>query len=106
VLNDVLFRIQVLDTNDNIQFICNNDHSYQLISLVEGDSYIECVIPKVPLFEGLYKLNLLCYSKSVGVLDEIEDVIEFEVVDGDYFGTGKIPNIKKGLLVDHYWKYE
>lgn len=106
LVNDVLFRIQILDTDNNIQFICNNDHSYRLVTIVEGDSYIECIVPKFPLFEGEYKVNLLCYSKSVGILDEVEDVLKFEVIDGDFFGTGKIPTIKKGLLVEHYWKYE
>ncbi|MFN8416242.1 MAG: ABC transporter ATP-binding protein [Cytophagaceae bacterium] len=104
--NDFLFRLQFVDSNDSILFICNNEHSHRLFSSVEGDFSVECLIPKLPLFAGNYFIHIQCYSKSLGVLDEIEYALEFEVLEGDFFGTGKLPIIKKGVLIENRWMNE
>lgn len=102
--NDLVFRIIFLDMDGNILFLCNNEHSNKLFSNEESDFYVDCIIPKIPLFHGEFLINILCYSKSLGVLDEVESAMKLEVEEGDFFGTGKIPTLKKGVLVNHYWK--
>lgn len=106
ITNDLLFRIQFLDLEGNLLFLCNNEHSHKLFSSEEGMHKVSCVIPKMPLFSGPYYINTLCYSKTLGVLDEIERAVKIEVEDGDFFGTGKLPTIKKGIIVNHTWSHE
>jgi lipopolysaccharide transport system ATP-binding protein len=106
MMNDLLFRIQFFDLDGNLLFLCNNEHSHKLFSSEEGVCNVSCMIPKFPLFSGTYYINTLCYSKTLGVLDEIEHAIKLEVEDGDFFGTGKLPTIKKGIIVNHTWSHE
>jgi lipopolysaccharide transport system ATP-binding protein len=101
--NDFLFRLQFVDLEDNILFTCNNEHSHSLFSSKEGEHSVDCFIPKFPLFSGNFFIHVQCYSKSLGVLDEVEYAVNLEVIEGDFFGTGKLPLIKKGVLVEHKW---
>lgn len=105
-IRNVLFRLQFVDKDEQIIFICNNEHSLGLFPLLEESGFVSCVIPKLPLFGGDYFINVQVYSKDEGLLDEIECARFFSVVDGDFFGTGKIPVIRKGILVTHTWQYK
>lgn len=50
-----------------------------------------CKIPRLPLQSGVYSLNL--FLKSSGMInDYLIDAYRFEVVDGDFYGTGKLPS--------------
>jgi lipopolysaccharide transport system ATP-binding protein len=66
---------------------------------------IRCLIPRLPLSQNLYLLTLF-----LEVNREIEDwvinAIELEVIDGDFYGTGRVyPEgwRGKGVLVNHQW---
>ncbi len=100
----VLFRIQVLNNNHEIVFICNNEHSSELFPAIDSHGKAICTIPKLPLFGGVYYLNIQIYSRESGLLDEVEFAKELNVTDGDFFSSGKIPVIKKGVLVSHTWR--
>jgi lipopolysaccharide transport system ATP-binding protein len=102
-LDNVIIRIQILDSYENIVFICNNYHSDGLFTLSEDTNHLKCIIPKLPLFGGKYSINLQCVSNSV-LIDEVENAALIYIEDGDYFGSGKIPKIKQGILVNHNWK--
>jgi lipopolysaccharide transport system ATP-binding protein len=103
-VRSVLFRLQILDANEEIMFICNNEHSVGLFYLINKSGKAICKIPKLPLFGGTYYLNVQIYSKETGLLDEIEFAKELSVTDGDFFQSGKIPVIRKGILVSHNWQ--
>ncbi|MEP6846588.1 MAG: ABC transporter ATP-binding protein, partial [Panacibacter sp.] len=95
------FRIQVVSADEEILFICNNAHSKDVIT-IDASGRVICSIPRLPLFGGTYYINI--YIKSLeGVLDDVEFARELHVVDGDFFGTGKIPGIRKGMFVMHNW---
>lgn len=50
-----------------------------------------CKIPRLPLRGGVYSMNL--FLKSSGMInDYLIDAYRFEVVDGDFYGTGKMPS--------------
>ena len=102
-VNMVWFRLQIISADDEVLFILNNAHSADLIQVNKSGEAV-CVIPKLPLFGGTYSINLTIYSQEIGLTDEIESIKELDVSDGDFFGTGKIPGIKKGLFVAHNWQ--
>ena len=63
-------------------------------------------IPKFPLLEGRYFLNLWCEVNGQ-LADWVKEALVIDVVDGDYFGTGQlIPKGHGGMLVRHMWNVE
>lgn len=103
-LKAVWFRLQVVSANEEIMFICNNAHSHDVIT-IDHSGRITCAIPRLPLFGGTYYINIYVQSQE-GVLDDFEFARELHIVDGDFFGTGKIPGIRKGMFVDHNWQFD
>lgn len=103
-VRSVWFRVQVLSADEEILFICNNAHSDDFVNSIEGSGKVTCTIPHLPLFGGVYYLNLTVHSQESGLLDEVEFAKELNVVDGDFYGTGKIPGIRKGMFVMHSWE--
>jgi lipopolysaccharide transport system ATP-binding protein len=103
-VRSVYFRIQVVDSNEAVLFTCNNEHTAGTIDIIEQSGNIVCNIPKLPLFGGNYYINVQVFSREQGLLDEVEFAKELHVVDGDFFGTGRIPVVKKGMLIAHSWK--
>jgi len=103
-VRNVYFRIQIADGNEAILFTCNNEHTSGAIDVIEKSGSIICNIPRLPLFGGAYYINVQIFSREQGLLDEVESAKEFSVVDGDFFGTGRIPVVKKGMLIEHNWQ--
>lgn len=105
ILSKVIFRIIIKDDFGRIMFVCNNFHSSKPIPFIDESGFIFCEIPNLPLLEGKYSLNLQCLVDGV-VEDEIEEAGTLEVINGDFFGTSKLPAIKEAVLVKHTWIYE
>jgi len=67
---------------------------------------VVCCIPKLPLTEGRYFLNLSLHGLGQR-LDHVVDAIELDVQSGDFYQTGKLPSASDSkFLVDHIWKFE
>lgn len=75
-----------------------------------GDSFevlppegsIACEIPSFPLVPGSYSVSLS--AKVQGALaDRLDDAFNFDVIEGDFFGTGKAPKAKGVCLIPHSW---
>lgn len=66
---------------------------------------IICRIPELPLNLGEYTVScLLFYGKEV--VDDISDVLRFTVVAGDFFGSGRAPGERAGVvLVAQDWEH-
>jgi lipopolysaccharide transport system ATP-binding protein len=65
-----------------------------------------CRIPRLPLAPGTYSLTL---ALVVGgrTADKIRDAATLKVVEGDYFGSGKLPRAENAcVMVDHLWHGE
>jgi lipopolysaccharide transport system ATP-binding protein len=64
---------------------------------------IICNIPRLPLLPGVYTYTIWC---QVGAIEEdyVAEAGKLSVVEGDYFGTGKLPPKQIGdFLVAHTW---
>ncbi len=103
VLENVIFRIIFCDQEGNIRFICNNYHSSSPFAKIPPNHYVTCTIPKFPLPPGKYFLHLQALVNK-DIADEVEFATDIDVEEGDFFKTGKLPVINKGVLVDHYWE--
>jgi lipopolysaccharide transport system ATP-binding protein len=64
---------------------------------------VTCRIPRTGLYPGTYSVNLFA---TVGgeVADYVLDAARVEVMEGDFFGTGRLPPPGHGpVLIDHSW---
>src|SRR6266496_1896267 len=105
-VTSIAFRVQIVDVNEQIVFTCNNAHSKDLLRVSADEGYVTCTIDKLPLFGGTYYVNIQIYSLENVIHDEVELAKELSVIDGDFFGTGKISGIRRGILINHTWDFE
>ena len=103
-LVNIIFRMQIIGKNGNVLSVLNNFHSSKAFDRI-SKNYVDCKIDKLPLLDGEYSINLLAL-KFKEVIDEIEFAHTITVEAGDYFGTGKLPSIKEGILIDHSWSLD
>lgn len=102
-LSDVGVRLLFTNIKGQTLFLCNNRYSSGSFVIKNGVSRIKCIIPKLPLPEGIYYIHITVYSLN-GIEDEIEYARELKVIPGDFFNTGKTPHLKEGMYVDHMFK--
>jgi lipopolysaccharide transport system ATP-binding protein len=98
-LKNVNLRIIVVSQDGIIKFVCNNTHSSGAFKTIPEKGFFHCKIPKLPLTKGKYFMHLTCMANK-DFMDDIEFAGEFDVIEGDFFGTGKLPAINS-VLVDH-----
>lgn len=76
---------------------------------LSGDGYIEFTVPDLPLGAGRYYINAAIeHAGNTACQDWVESAGEIEVVEGDYYGTGKLyPHDGwrgQGMFVRHSWR--
>ncbi|WHZ13339.1 MAG: Teichoic acid export ATP-binding protein TagH [Nitrospira sp.] len=73
---------------------------------LEGNGYVDFHLPHLPLCGGRYFLHVAIENNTV-TQDWVQYAAELQVLDGDYYGTGKMyPHDGwrgKGMFVDHSW---
>lgn len=64
-----------------------------------------CKVPSIPLAPGLYQLDLWS-SVNGEPTDCVENVVELSITEGDFYGTGKLPESRKHgpFVVPHSWE--
>lgn len=83
----------------------NNDWTDEAMGVLEQEGYLSCIIPKLSLTAGLYVLNIAIWKQGV-LQDQVFHAASLEIQQGDFYGTGQIPEIDRNIgyfLVDHYW---
>jgi lipopolysaccharide transport system ATP-binding protein len=87
-------------------FQCLNDDSGDLITQVDAEGAFTCTIPRLPLSPGHYTLTVVCEIDG-RVADYVDQAAVLEVIEGDFFGTGRIPSQSHGAFcIDHSWRSE
>jgi len=67
---------------------------------------LQCKIPRLPLLPGTYTLTVSLLVNG-RLMDKIVSAISFTVEDGDFFGSGKLPNRSMTpLCVDYGWELD
>lgn len=73
-------------------------------SYTEGSYYADCVIEKLPLTGGNYRMSL--WANCNNTISDFIDNIKFTVADADYYGLGReMPSMFLGkvVLCNHQW---
>ena len=99
---NVAFRIQIFNSLGQLISTLNNYHTNSFFS-ISGDGSVICRINKLPLLSGDYRIDIRVQHDGI-LSDEIESALSFIVEDGDYYGTGKTPSNKQGVLINHEWQ--
>jgi lipopolysaccharide transport system ATP-binding protein len=73
-------------------------------NFVNENGFIKCVIPKNPLIEGDYYINILLRSQQTSI-EHLARCINFRVIKGDFYGYGYlVQDVPSKILVEHNWK--
>jgi lipopolysaccharide transport system ATP-binding protein len=99
------FEIGVYDQFGQLIFLCGSDFAGRLpVEPLPLEGRVRCRIPGLPLQRGRYHLNLFCGSHR-DAADWITGAAVLEVVEGNFFGTGRLPPSPGGMvLVTHRWE--
>lgn len=100
---NVVMSIAFFDIFGRPLFLCRSDIQGTEFNKIPREGSVFCRIPKLPLPPGDYRINL--HSEVTGtVADWLIDAFKISIIEGDYFGSGRLPSRGRGgLLVDHSW---
>ncbi len=101
-------RLQFFDKNEMLLTTLNTFHINQTYKSKSNESFsLECVIDRLPIIEGAYNLGLRISNPELKeIFFESTNFWIIEVISGDFYNTGKIPNkVNSGkFLITHDWK--
>ncbi len=83
----------------------SNEITGEIFMNVPPDSdRIELSIPRVPLMPGRYVFTIYCTLNGI-VADWIQSAGFFDVEEGDFYDTGRLPALEQGnFLVSHHFR--
>jgi lipopolysaccharide transport system ATP-binding protein len=82
-------------------FVCSNRWTADAPKRLPPSGTVRCVIPELPLAPGRYLIDLVCKSGPT-LSDHVWSASTLNVVEGDFFGNGKLPPMSSGhFLVRH-----
>jgi lipopolysaccharide transport system ATP-binding protein len=91
---------------ERIAIFSNNIVGENFLFVPLSTNKVTITVNKLPLMPGRYGLTIYCTINGV-VADWIQNAVFFEVEQGDFFNTGKLPPIGQGIfLVDHSFSLE
>jgi len=102
-IRNVIVRLIFYNSYGELLFVCDNYISSEIFIKVSNEGFFECEINNVPLNEGNYFFSLSIYKNMNELFLYKENAYSFSVYSFDFFGTGKLPAIKRGVLVKHKW---
>jgi len=82
----------------------SNDMVGQWFDEIPDNGEFVCNFDRFPLFPDTYSVNLHCTVNGI-LADWVIDATSFNVEQGDFFGTGKLPPRGYGsVIIDHGWE--
>lgn len=87
-------------------FVCSTQYCGGAPDAVPNAGWVRCTIPALPLMPGSYSLEIACIvAGRKTTMDRILKARVLTVVEGDFFGSGKLPPPYHGpFLVEHSWE--
>jgi lipopolysaccharide transport system ATP-binding protein len=89
--------------NVKITDLSNKTTGDDFSDTIRSNGVITCSIKKLPLNIGIYTFNVMTRENNGDILDYIIEAGRFDVTEGDYFGTGKIPASDRLFMMEHNW---
>lgn len=100
----VEFSISTYSGNKLIQYSTNPLSGIEL-SFTEGEMYIDCVIPYLPLAAGRYQFSVGLAIPKVEWLCWEESIASLEVYETDVYNSHCPPTQQRTpIVVEHYWE--
>jgi lipopolysaccharide transport system ATP-binding protein len=85
-------------------FLCGSAFAGSAGEDLPSQGRVWCSIPELPLMPGVYSVNVFCGSLGLAA-DWVKDAAQLHVIEGDFFGTGKLPPGNAGIVaVRHAWR--
>ena len=98
VKNDIKIALTILDDNENYISVISNEFTNDKISFTKNKNILTFKVFNFNLRAGQYFFNFFGEDIS-GCFDKVEKGFEFNVIESDFFGTGKYPKRKKHGIV-------
>jgi lipopolysaccharide transport system ATP-binding protein len=99
--SDISIQVRFVDDYGITVLTLWNKTTEQHRSICRKSGWLTFSIDRLPLRPGLYRLSVWLKSDR-GLEDWLDGVIPFEVLEGDFFGTGRLPPKDTGtVFVDH-----
>lgn len=97
--------VAFFDGLGQVLFNCSSELVIRDPITLKPEGTLRCLIPQLPLSQNQYLLTLFL-EVNREVEDWILNAVELDVIDGDFYGTGRLyPDgwRGKGVLVPHQW---
>jgi len=104
-LRNCRVSLSLHDMFGQVLFLCSTELTSSETVNLPSSGIVQFTIPRLPLTEGQYSTTVFL-EVDREVQDWIENASKLNVVDGDFYGSGRLypPGWKgKGVLVDHSW---
>lgn len=88
--------------NIPITLLRNNNTGDLFEYQIPATGKFECIIERLPLNVGSFSYNISAHSLG-GLEDWVPQAGSFDIEPGDFFGTGRIPDKDRIILIDHKW---
>jgi len=103
-LHEVDMTIFFRDQYGTCVFLAGSDILGKTFAEIPERGKFVCRFDKLPLLPGTYRLGFDCSVKGVAV-DLIKDAVTIHVLEGDYYGSGKLPPRGWGhVAAAHEWE--
>ena len=103
---EVVCTVALYDASGRALSNLNNAVAGVPLRLPEGPCRIRCRLRELPLSRGRYHLNV-ALSCGGGLIAHVAKAVEFDVEEGDFFGSGRnSPPGSAPLLLRHTWELD
>jgi lipopolysaccharide transport system ATP-binding protein len=105
-LRNVSFGVLVLTHLNELMLHLSSPVSGSMLEDIPGHGVARCSIPRCPLPAGQYRIHIWA-ERAEQPIDWIEFATDLTVIQGDFFGSGKVPPPShRAVFVDHGWTVE
>jgi len=102
-LTSPMFEIIICSHSGQPLLHCDNEISGNQFQMLPPIGSVQCCLKRLPLSPGLYRVNVGVESCGE-VMDRVSDAFVFQVIEGDFYGTGRLPRSSGICLVDYTWR--
>jgi len=98
IMKNVKLALTIVDSSNNYITVISNEFTNDEIFFEKGINDVQFQIKNFNIRAGEYSVNFFGENVS-GNFDKVEKGFQFNVVESDFFGTGKYPKRKKHGVV-------
>ncbi len=100
-------QVQILLETDQVGLvsILNNDEAGLFLQNLPERGIINCQLERLPFREGRFVFSIII-KNQVGKIYENLHAFSIQLIEGDYFRTGKVPRVKSFVHLDQKWSLE